>query len=530
MGGNGKLRRWRISFYKSSSAADNKEPPQEFLCPISDSLMSDPVVVSSGQTFERVCVNVCRDLGFNPTLADGSTPDFSAVIPNLALKTAILSWCSKTGSESPNPPVYSDVESIVRALMNSSENQENSRIRGSERELLKGVAETPPALLSHSAMELNPRNLCSSSSSEESVIPNATPLLPFAIRPSCFSYSSSPSTSSEFVTDESPATNISSNSSGEDENYITKMTSLDIYEQEQAVIQLRKTTKTNEEARVALCSERLLLALRRLLKSGYAAVQTNATAALVNLSLEKCNKIKIVRAGTVPLLIEILKNGFEESREHAAGAIFSLALEDENKTAIGVLGALQPLLRELRSGTRRSRHDAALALYHLTLVQTNRVKIMKLGAVAVLLGLLRDSEVAARVVLVVCNLATCDEGRVALMDANAVEFLVDLLRSSEPVSESTRENCVATLQSLSHRSLRFKALARAAGAAEVLREVAEKGSERTKENVRRILEGLRGPPEANEGEEVDWEAVMKGGVTRARYRVGKSDGANSTEF
>ncbi|XP_057806303.1 U-box domain-containing protein 38-like [Salvia miltiorrhiza] len=529
MGGNGKFRRWRISFHRSPATA-NKDPPQEFLCPISNSLMFDPAIVSSGQTFERACVDVCTALSFAPTLADGSKPDFSTVIPNLALKTAILSWCSKTGSGRPSPPVHSEIESTIRSLSASTGTLESPKILVSEKELLKGVAETPPILFSHAATELNSRDLNLSSSSEESVIANATPLLPFATRPSCFSYSSSPSTSSEFVAEEGSTNAASINSSSEDENFITKMRSLDVYEQEQAVIQLRKTTRTSEEARATLCSERLLLALKQLLSSRYSALQTNAAAAMVNLSLEKGNKVKIVRAGAVPPLIDILKSGYDESREHAAGAIFSLALEDDNKTAIGVLGALPPLLHELRSGTRRSRHDAALALYHLTLVQSNRAKVIRLGAAAALLGLLKDRDVAARVVLTVCNLATCDEGRAALLDANAVDCLVGLLRNrAELSSESTRENCVAALHSLSDRSLRFKGLARDAGAEEVLLDVVKADSERAREKARRILEGLRGPEAAEDGE-VDWEAVMKGGVTQARHRVGKSSGRNSTEF
>ncbi|KAL6559428.1 hypothetical protein OROGR_004545 [Orobanche gracilis] len=530
MGGKGKLRHWRISFHRSSSpatAAAKKNPPKEFLCPITKSLMSDPAVVSSGQTFERVCANVCRDLGFTPTLADGSIPDFSNVIPNLALKTSILNWCLKTGSQHPNPPSYSDIELTIRSLMSASQKNQSPKIPVSESELLKCVAETQPFPFSHAATELKLRNLYSSSSSEESVIVNRTPLLPFATRPSCFSYSSSPSTSSEFIMpDEATSSSVSSGYSGEDEGFITKMKSLDIYEQEQAVILLRKTTRTSEEARTSLCSGRLLFCLKMLLDSRYTAVQTNATAALVNFSLEKGNKVKIVRAGIVPLLIDVLKNGSEESRENAAGAIFSLALEDENKTAIGVLGALQPLLHELRSGTRRSRHDSALALYHLTLVGSNRVKMVRLGAAGVLLGMLKDAEVAARVVLVVCNLAASNEGRTTLLDSNAVACLVGVLRdTAEMASESTRENCVAALHSLSHGSLRFKVLARDAGLVEVLREVAEAGRERAREKARRILEMLRGPEEVDE---VDWEAVMKGGVTRARYKP--SHEANSTEF
>lgn len=528
MGGNGKPRRWRISFHRSSAADhDKNHHPVEFLCPISNSLMFDPVVVSSGQTFERVAVDVCRDLGFTPSLADGSKPDFSAVIPNLALKTAIVNWCKKTKVESRNPPTYAQIESTIRAGMG------NLGIGDSERDLLAGVAENPQVLHSHAATELGPRNLYTSSSSDESVVANTTPLLPFATRPSCLSYSSpSELDSAEFAHIESLLINDSFNGNSdtlpEHENLVVKMRSSDVIDQEQGVILLRKMTRSDEEARAALCSDKILLALKRLLVSRYATVQTNATAALVNLSLAKANKVKIVRAGVIPLLIDILKNGLDESREHAAGAMFSLALDDENKTAIGVLGALQPLLHELRSGTRRSRQDAALALYHLTLMQSNRVKIVKLGSAGVLLGLLKDPEVAARVVLVICNLAACEEGRAALLDAGAVRCLLDALgKESELESESTRENCVAALHSLSHGSLRFKGLARDAGAANVLREVAEKGSERAREKAKRILEGLKAPEEmvekdtatAEEGEEeeVDWEAIMKGGVSQARH-------------
>ncbi|KAL2539516.1 U-box domain-containing protein 38 [Abeliophyllum distichum] len=484
-----KLHKWRITFHRPFLKSDNnkKQPPQEFICPISNSLMFDPVIVSSGQTFERLSVQVCKDLEVTPSLPDGSNPDFSNVIPNLALRSTIQNWCSESGFEHTNPPEYSEVESIVSSSMGFClMSRDNSRIRLSGRELINGVAETPPVLFCHAASELNRRNFYSSSSSEESVIANATPRLPFATRPSCFSASSSPSTSSEFIVSDEVSSNNSATS--EDENFANKMRSSDVFEQEQAVILLRKITITNEEARVSLCTERLLFALKQLLISRYTALQTNAAAALVNISLAKVNKIKIVRAGIIPLLIDILKYGFQESQEHATGAIFSLALEDENRTAIGVLGALPPLLHALRSGHGTTRTDAAMALCHLTLVQSNRAKIIELGAVRTLLGLLKDPAVAARVVLVVVNLAACAEGRSSLLDANAVECLVGMLRiGNELGSRSTRENCVAALYSLSQGSLRFNGLARDARMAEVLQEVVESGSEHAREKARRIL-------------------------------------------
>ncbi|XP_073039856.1 U-box domain-containing protein 40-like [Primulina eburnea] len=502
MGGDGKPRRWRLSFHRPSSAA--AVPPSEFICPISNSLMFEPTIVSSGHTFERISVQVCSDLGFIPTLPDGSTPDFSTVIPNLALKTAIQNWCSKSGCARPNPPVYSDIESIIYSLVGSctSKNLDSSTNGVSDRELLKGVEEVPQVLLSHAATEPNSRNFSSSSSSDNSVITITSPLSQFTTLPSCFTSSSlsSPSTSSEFIPGGASLSDVparSSTSPVEDDDFVSKIQSLDVYDREQALIWVRKTTKSDEESRVTLCTEKLLSALKLALFSPFAALQTNAAATLVNLSIEKCNKIKIVRAGIVPLLIEVLRNGSDESREHAAGAIFSLAIENDNRTTIGVLGALQPLMHAIRSGSQRCRLDSASALYHLTLVQTNRVKIVKLGAVGVLLGLLEDTELAARVVLVVSNLAVCDPGRSALLEAGGVGSLLKVLRlGNEVASESTRENCVTVLYLLSFGSLRFKGLARDAGAVEILEEVTKTGSELAREQSRRILEGLRDREEA----------------------------------
>lgn len=539
MGGNGK-HRWKISFYHRSNSNSKMEvnkhqlqqPPKEFLCPISGSLMADPVVVSSGQTFERVSVRVCRELGFSPKLEDGSRPDFSAVIANLAIKTTILHWCDSAGVEHPLSPDSATVEKVVRALM--AESQE-PQIRVSEMELLKGVADHPPVLFSHAETELGPRvNHFYSSSSEESVIiPSPSPAtpLPLTTRPSCYSSSSS---SSEIVENETLTAN-SGPASEEEDQLVTKLKSPDVVEQEDAVISLRKLTRTKEELRVSLCTPRLLSALRPLINSKYSAVQINAVASLVNLSLEKPNKVKIVRSGFVPRLIDVLKGGSSESQEHAAGALFSLALDDENKMAIGVLGALPPLMHALlRSESERTRHDSALALYHLTLVQSNRVKLIKLNAVPTLLVLAKTGSSASRILLILCNLAVCPEGRSSMLDANAVECFVGMLRGSELDSEATRENCVAALFALSHGNMRFRGLAREAKAVEVLREVEERGSERARDKATRLLQMMRGR-EDDEDEDRDWEGKLESGrglsLNRYRVQLGRNmHGPNTTTF
>uniref|UniRef100_A0A1J3HK90 RING-type E3 ubiquitin transferase n=1 Tax=Noccaea caerulescens TaxID=107243 RepID=A0A1J3HK90_NOCCA len=542
MGKSGRLR-WnpfnhRSSSSSSSSRQQEQQPPVEFLCPISKSIMSDPVVVSSGQTFERVCVQVCRDLGFAPKLDDDddSRPDFSTIIPNLNMKSTIDSWCDSVGAERPQPPDYSAVERNLRQQIPA-----DVEIRVSEQELLRAVADRAPMMIHHADSELMGRrkpagDFNSTSSSDESVIVAQSPFtpLPLTTRPACFSPSSS---SSEIETNffAPPSTSAAANAPEEEEIY-DKLTSSDIFDQEQGLIMMRKMTRTKDDARVSLCSPRILSLLKNMIVSRYSLVQTNSLASLVNLSLEKQNKLTIVRLGFVPILIDVLKSGSREAQEHAAGSIFSLSLEDDNKMPIGVLGALQPLLHALRaSESDRTRHDSALALYHLSLNQTNRSKLVRLGAVPALFSLVRSGESASRALLVICNLACCSEGRSAMLDANAVAILVGKLREESPEStearssssSSARENCVAALFALSHESLRFKGLAKEATAVEVLKEVEERGTERAREKAKKILQLMRErvPEEDEEDGEgsIDWDRVIDStGSIRSRFRIGRN--------
>lgn len=570
MGSGGKTR-WKISFHRSSSRPQ-KKPPQEFICPISTTLMADPVIVSSGQTFERSCAQACLELSFIPILSDGSRPDLSSLIPNLALKSAILHWCDLNGSPRPTPTPLDVARNLVCSFIGAEKGEETEKGdkggeeereeitqkegRGGEEEvggktpkrevqmaekemLLRGVSANPHAKFSYAATEVNRRPKHFYSSSEESLV--TTPL-PLATKPLCYSASSSSSSSSEIVA--SDDTEGTPNSSQDEEvEILTKLKSTQIFEQEEALVWLRDVSRNHPEKRIPLCNQTWLSALRPLLTSRYPNVQINAVAAMVNLSLEKPNKVKIVRSGAVPPLIDVLKSGSMEAQEHAAGAIFSLALDDDNKTAIGVLGALPPLLHMLRSESERGRQDAALALYHLTLVQSNRSKLVKLGSIPVLLSFTRVKELASRVLIILYNLASGSEGRVAVLDADGVEVFVDILREKN-LDGAVRDHCIAALFALSQSHLRFKGSAKAAGAVEVLKEVAEGASERARQQVKRMLillkenEGIGAVTEEEHGiADDDGERVSDSFVGAVRHqqryqlhRGKNASGANSTEF
>ncbi|KOM49437.1 hypothetical protein LR48_Vigan08g026400, partial [Vigna angularis] len=119
-----------------------------------------------------------------------------------------------------------------------------------------------------------------------------------ATRPSCCYYSSPSSLEIEPVATSEEEEEITGKLKSPLQNII-----------EEALLSLRKLTRVREETRVQLYTLRILSALRSLVLSKHVNVHVNALASLVNLSLEKSNKVKIVRSGMVPSLIEVLKFG-----------------------------------------------------------------------------------------------------------------------------------------------------------------------------------------------------------------------------
>ncbi|EPS59902.1 hypothetical protein M569_14902, partial [Genlisea aurea] len=409
--------------------------PAEFLCPLSGVVMADPVIVLSGHTFERSVVDACVSLSFIPLLPDGAVPDFSAVIPNLALRSAISSWCRRNYVDPPGTPLDFDAAvGIVRQVLDEM-----------SQELPRRTVTT----------------LSSSTSSSSSS--------------SCSSGDGQISSSDSLPTEErSLVAGLKRN--------------LSIEKQEEALIALRVLTRTREEIRAAVCTSRLLSAVKALIASKHPSLQINATAVAANLSLEGANKAKIVRSGLVHPLVDALENGAPESRDNAACALFGLSMDDHNKGALGALGALGPLLRALRSDSPATRRDSALALYHLSAAEGNRVKLIRLGAGRALLGMIRSGRSASFALLVLCNLACSPIGRAAMLDAGAVDCFVGMLSSSS----SAARNCLSALYGLSYGGRRFNALAKAAAAEDAISKLKIDGDdERGKQMVKRILTVLK---------------------------------------
>ncbi|KAJ0986744.1 hypothetical protein J5N97_005100 [Dioscorea zingiberensis] len=138
--------------------------------------------------------------------------------------------------------------------------------------------------------------------------------------------------------------------------------------------------------------------------------------------------------------------------------------------------------------------------------------------------------------MVLCVLASGRDGRTAMMDAGAVAALVEILKKE--VEEEEEERCVAVIYGMSRGSgWRFRGLARAAGAEEVVVRVAEKGcsGEEVREMAKKAVRAMRGEVEDGDGaSSMEGSVASDGALSFSRtfrdFAGGDLDGINSAEF
>lgn len=99
-------------------------PPEELRCPISLQLMYDPVIIASGQTYERICIEKWFSNGHNTCPKTQQTLAHLCLTPNYCVKGLVASWCEQNGVLAPEgPPDTLDVNYWNLAL---SENESAS--------------------------------------------------------------------------------------------------------------------------------------------------------------------------------------------------------------------------------------------------------------------------------------------------------------------------------------------------------------------------------------------------------------------
>lgn len=101
-------------------------PPEELRCPISLQLMYDPVIIASGQTYERVCIEKWFCDGHNTCPKTQQSLPHLSLTPNYCVKGLVASWCEQNGVAPPDGPPDSLDLNYWRLAFSESESA-NSR-------------------------------------------------------------------------------------------------------------------------------------------------------------------------------------------------------------------------------------------------------------------------------------------------------------------------------------------------------------------------------------------------------------------
>ncbi|XXG74605.1 hypothetical protein AAC387_Pa07g3283 [Persea americana] len=88
---------------KQCKAINGVPIPPDFCCPLSLELMSDPVIVASGQTYERAYIRIWLDQGLMVCPKTRQTLSHTNLIPNYTVKALIANWCELNNVKLPDP-------------------------------------------------------------------------------------------------------------------------------------------------------------------------------------------------------------------------------------------------------------------------------------------------------------------------------------------------------------------------------------------------------------------------------------------
>ncbi|XP_062218694.1 U-box domain-containing protein 4-like [Phragmites australis] len=356
-GNRQRLLSWSCSDDTSFSA------PKEFSCPISLDLMCDPVVVSTGQTYDRPSIIQWIEEGHSTCPSSGQALADNQLMPNHALRSLISQWCRVHGFQYDSPENNVGMMECVAASSSSMAAIEANK--ATARILVRMLEEGSDSTKLVAAREI--RLLAKSGKQNRAFIAElgAIPLLCKLLL------------SSDWM---------------EQENAVTALLNLSIYEPNKtqiieqdgclrlivSVLKNGWTTEAKENAAATLFSLSVVHDYKKMIMNEPGAVEElacmltkgtprgkkDAVMALFNLSTHPESSSRMLESCAALALIESLRN--DTVSEEAAGA---LALLMKQPSIVHLVGSSETVITSLvglmRRGTPKGKENAVSALYEI---------------------------------------------------------------------------------------------------------------------------------------------------------------------
>ncbi|KAI4340650.1 hypothetical protein MLD38_025462 [Melastoma candidum] len=423
-------------------------PPEELRCPISLQIMYDPVIISSGQTYERICIEKWFADGHNTCPKTQQELSHLGLTPNYCVKGLIASWCEQNGAPVPDgPPESLDLNYWRLALSNS----ENINTRLSDVVSSCKLKDSTIVLVEESRTEVEEQY--DSSHKEEE--PEADDIVHRC---------------EEFM---------AILNGGEDLETKCKV-----------VERIRFLLKDDDEARVFLGSNGFVEALLQFLELAICnqnmAAQDVGAMALFNLAVSNNrNKEMMVAAGVIPLLEEMIDY---PSYRSATALYLNLSCLEEAKPFVSMSKAVPFLIELLREETEpQCRLDALHTLYNLSTCHTNTDHLLSSGIVTGLQALLTatDHQWTEKAIAVLINLAGDQLGKDEMSsNAELISLLATILDLGEPFEQEQAVLCLFILCSGNEECIQ---MVLQEGVIPALVSISVNGTVRGKEKAQKLL-------------------------------------------
>ncbi|KAK4766791.1 hypothetical protein SAY87_008433 [Trapa incisa] len=515
---------------KQSQSSSPVPIPADFCCPLSLELMTDPVIVASGQTYERAFIRKWLDLGLNVCPKTRQTLGHTNLIPNYTVKALIANWCESNNVKLPDPlksmslnqpslPLaHADSGKLLGNHTMSSEpvRVTDSPVKTVPRESNSPLHPRPPSdsavprvVGNGQGIDIGRSSFDSSTNLEDitdldgqtSISPprkesNADDSLSRgAARDMNGSGSLASNHSRGYSSDPSgemkpeAASNLSS--SQREAEFPPLSTEIrpwnhTLWKRPSEGFVPRIDPSSAAELRPDLSGiETQVKRLINDLQSGSTETQQEATAELRLLAKHNMdNRIVIANCGAINPLVGLLYSTNLKIQENAVTALLNLSINDNNKVAIANAEAIDPLIHVLKTGSPEAKENSAATLFSLSVIEDNKMKIGRSGAIGPLVDLLGNGTPRGKrdAATALFNLSIFHENKARIVEEGAVKHLVDLM---DPAAGMV-DKAVAVLANLA-TILEGRTAIGQMGGIPVLVEVVELGSSRGKENAAAAL-------------------------------------------
>ncbi|CAI9111327.1 OLC1v1011529C1 [Oldenlandia corymbosa var. corymbosa] len=437
--------------------------PADFCCPLSLELMTDPVIVASGQTYERAFIRNWIELGLTVCPKTRQTLAHTNLIPNYTVKALIASWCESNNVKLPDPLksnslnqtglLYPHSESSPHrdspvqshSRVNRSTSPEPTRSLGSPLRSfpLNGVQQegSPPSHLRSSSEESLPGETGSGldignmslGSAEDRLVSSRDRSGQLYGSPSRDSISGADERSSQGHNRTASVSSTVSNSvigDGNDAPSQAGTYSTDVSGEVSLGSQPTSTTMPQREPEPQSRTEP-----RPRSQTIWRRPSQNFVPRIVSSPAVETRADLSGLEAQVRSLVEELKSSSVEAQRNATSELRLLAKHNmDNRIVIANCGAIPLLVKLLYSTDIKTQENAVTALLNLSINDNNKTAIANADAIEPLIHVLQTGSPEAREnsAATLFSLSVIEENKVKIGRSGAIPPLVDLLGNGTP--------------------------------------------------------------------------------------------------